>query len=239
MARAGCRARSMLERMTDEAQLNAHPVAGIDRTNGAVVVHLTGELDLYNAPEIRSALLDLCAEQPERIVVDLAAVDFVDSTALGVLIEVRTKLERRQAFLLASWARDPPRAHDLRPRPPSRRARHRRVRPGGAARGPELTAAARSRRCRGRRDTRPGCRRRRSADPASRERSPHLHHRLRKLAETERDADPGRIRRPPRHEERLREQTQGGRRYPLGTVVVKVATPPGKRWLLSWPPCVA
>ena len=24
---------------------------------------------------------------------------------------------------------------------------------------------------------------------------------------------------------------QAGRRYPLGTVVVKVATPPGKRWL--------
>ena len=92
----------MLERMTDEAQLNAHPVAGIDRTNGAVVIHLTGELDLYNAPEIRSALLDVCAEQPERIVVDLGGVDFVDSTALGVLIEVRTKLERRQAFLLAS-----------------------------------------------------------------------------------------------------------------------------------------
>jgi anti-sigma B factor antagonist len=92
----------MLERMTDEAQLNEHPVAGIDRMNGAVVIHLTGELDLYNAPEIRSALLDVCAEQPERVIVDLGQVHFVDSTALGVLIEVRTKLERRQAFMLAS-----------------------------------------------------------------------------------------------------------------------------------------
>lgn len=88
--------------MGDENRLNAHPVRGIDRQNGAVVVHLVGELDLYNAPDVRTALLALCAEQPERIVVDLADVDFVDSTALGVLIEARTKLANRHAFLLAS-----------------------------------------------------------------------------------------------------------------------------------------
>ena len=88
--------------MTDESRLNAHPVAGVDRLNAAVVIRLAGELDLYNAPELRTTLLELCSEQPERLVVDLAAVDFVDSTALGVLIEARTKLERRQAFLLAA-----------------------------------------------------------------------------------------------------------------------------------------
>jgi anti-sigma B factor antagonist len=88
--------------MTDETRLNEHPVAGIDRRNGAVVIRLVGELDLYNAPEVRSALLELCSEQPERLVVDLGEVAFVDSTALGVLIEARTKLENRQSFLLAA-----------------------------------------------------------------------------------------------------------------------------------------
>ena len=88
--------------MGDENKLNEHPVGGIERLNGVVVVRLVGELDLYNAPEVRTALLEVCAEQPERLVVDLGEVDFVDSTALGVLIEARTKLENRQAFLLAS-----------------------------------------------------------------------------------------------------------------------------------------
>lgn len=88
--------------MGDETRLNEHPVGAIDRRNGAIVVRLVGELDLYNAPEIRAALLDVCAEQPERVVVDLAEVDFVDSTALGVLIEARTKLSNRASFFLAS-----------------------------------------------------------------------------------------------------------------------------------------
>jgi anti-sigma B factor antagonist len=96
--------------MTDESRLNAHPVGGIDRRNGAIVVRLVGELDLYNAPEIREALLKVCQEQPERLVVDLAQVDFVDSTALGVLIEARTELPNRKTFLLAAPARETHRA---------------------------------------------------------------------------------------------------------------------------------
>ena len=87
---------------TETFSLNEHPVAGIERRNGAAIIHLLGELDLYNAPEVRSALLELCAEQPERLVVDLAEVSFVDSTALGVLIEARSKVANGRSFLLAA-----------------------------------------------------------------------------------------------------------------------------------------
>ena len=96
--------------MTDETNLNEHPVAGIDRREAAVVVRLVGELDLYNAAEVREALLRVCSEQPSRLVVDLAEVEFVDSTALGVLIEARSKLENRQSFLLAAPGRETHRA---------------------------------------------------------------------------------------------------------------------------------
>ena len=89
--------------MGEGSHLNEPPVKSVDRRNGgAVVVHLAGELDLYNAPDVRSALLELASEQPPRLVIDLSDVDFVDSTALGVLIEVRARLENHQAFLLAS-----------------------------------------------------------------------------------------------------------------------------------------
>jgi anti-sigma B factor antagonist len=78
------------------------PIAGINRNDGSVVVSLAGELDLYNAHEVREALLECCAESPNRLVVDLSSVKFIDSTALGVLIEARTKLENRRGFLLAA-----------------------------------------------------------------------------------------------------------------------------------------
>jgi anti-sigma B factor antagonist len=88
--------------MGEGTNLNVPPVKGVDRRNGAFIVHLIGELDLYNAPEVRTVLLELASEQPERLVIDLAEVAFVDSTALGVLIEARTALLNRQSFLLAS-----------------------------------------------------------------------------------------------------------------------------------------
>ena len=94
----------------ERASVNEQPVARIERRGAAVVVHLAGELDLYNAPEVRAALLEAAAEEPERLVVDLAEVDFVDSTVLGVLIEARTKLPNRRSFLLAAARRETQRA---------------------------------------------------------------------------------------------------------------------------------
>ena len=82
--------------------LRKHPVLGVETVGTARVVRLGGELDLYNAGEVRTALAGACAEAPERVVVDLGEVEFVDSTALGVLIETRTKLKNRDGFLLAA-----------------------------------------------------------------------------------------------------------------------------------------
>ena len=82
--------------------LRQPPVAGIERDGNSVIVRLSGELDLYNAHEVRDALLDECGRGPNRLVVDLSEVSFVDSTALGVLIEARGKMPNRRAFLLAA-----------------------------------------------------------------------------------------------------------------------------------------
>lgn len=88
--------------MSDETDLSEQPVAGIERRNGAIVVHLAGELDLYTAAAVRQALLDLCREDPARLVIDLERLTFIDSTGLGVLIEARSQLRDRGAFVLAA-----------------------------------------------------------------------------------------------------------------------------------------
>ena len=118
--------------MGDESRLSEHPVGGIERLNGAVVVRLIGELDLYNAPQVRAALLEVCAEQPERLVVDLrrGGLRRLDRSRRPD----RSAHQAREPPVVPAGlarARDPPRPHDLRPRPAPLRARHGRVCAGG------------------------------------------------------------------------------------------------------------
>ena len=78
------------------------PVKEVVSRDGAVVVRLAGELDLYNADAVRAALFEAASDAADRLVVDMAGVSFIDSTALGVLIEARSRLENRSAFFLAA-----------------------------------------------------------------------------------------------------------------------------------------
>jgi anti-sigma B factor antagonist len=77
-------------------------VAAVEEQDHAVVVKLVGELDLYNADEVRTTLDDVTARKPGRVVVDLSEVTFIDSTGLGVLVEARSKLADRKSFLLSA-----------------------------------------------------------------------------------------------------------------------------------------
>lgn len=82
--------------------LRKDPVVGVERQGDAYVVRLGGELDLYNAPQVRKALFEASSDSAERVVVDLSEVEFLDSTALGVLIEGRKQLANHRGFLLAA-----------------------------------------------------------------------------------------------------------------------------------------
>ena len=95
---------------SESATLRAPAVSGVDLVAGAAVVRLAGELDLHNADEVRRALSEQVERGVDRLVVDMEAVTFVDSTALGVLVETRAKLGRDTAFVLAAPAPEARRA---------------------------------------------------------------------------------------------------------------------------------
>ena len=88
--------------MSESAGSHDAPVVGVEERGEAVIVRLAGELDLYNAHLVREALFEVAGRNPGRLVVDLAEVLFVDSTALGVLIEARSRLANRPSFLLVA-----------------------------------------------------------------------------------------------------------------------------------------
>lgn len=98
-------------------------VESVERRDGGVVLHLAGELDLYNSADIAAALEEIAAESPARVVVDLSGVAFVDSTAMGTLVEGRRRVGP-EAFVLAAPGADVARALEV-----SGLAQHFNVRP--------------------------------------------------------------------------------------------------------------
>ena len=46
---------------------------------------ISGDLDLYNAGDLRSHLAPLAERERETLIVEMSGVSFIDSTALGVL----------------------------------------------------------------------------------------------------------------------------------------------------------
>src|SRR2546428_3644766 len=59
---------------------------------GDFLVALTGEVDLYTAPELKQELLRLVEEGAQRIIVDLTDTTFIDSTMLSVLLSTLKRL---------------------------------------------------------------------------------------------------------------------------------------------------
>jgi anti-sigma B factor antagonist len=56
-------------------------------------LRIEGEIDVATAPKLRTALTALIDGGARRITLDLAAVGFVDSSGLGVLVGALRKLE--------------------------------------------------------------------------------------------------------------------------------------------------
>jgi anti-sigma B factor antagonist len=65
-----------------------------DTDQGVAVVTGSGELDAFVADDLTSALRT--AAQTGRVLVDLSAVSFMDSTALGILVRAVRDVEGRR-----------------------------------------------------------------------------------------------------------------------------------------------
>lgn len=50
------------------------------------IIDLEGEVDVYTAPQLKQQIINILESGAKELVVDLTKVDYLDSTALGVLI---------------------------------------------------------------------------------------------------------------------------------------------------------
>lgn len=67
--------------------------------DGASIIDLQGEVDVYTAPELKQQIIDLLDSGSQRVIVNLQSVDYLDSTALGVLIGGLKRLRERNGSL--------------------------------------------------------------------------------------------------------------------------------------------
>ena len=57
------------------------------------VLSLEGEIDLHVSPRITAELRDLIKQNPEKLVIDLSKVSYIDSSGLAMLISAMQKVE--------------------------------------------------------------------------------------------------------------------------------------------------
>lgn len=61
-------------------------VVGVEQRGATTIVRASGDLDVATAPRLREQVIRLVSDGQRDIILDLEAVDFVDSTGLGVIV---------------------------------------------------------------------------------------------------------------------------------------------------------
>jgi anti-sigma B factor antagonist len=60
-----------------------------------IVASIRGEIDLHNSPQVRTALLEMLQRhQPTKLVLNLADVPYMDSSAIAVLVEALQRVKK-------------------------------------------------------------------------------------------------------------------------------------------------
>lgn len=77
------------------------PVISWRKENAALVAVVRGEIDLHNSPKLRIRLLHLMEETtPGKLILNLAAVPYMDSSGVAVLVEMLRRLRKTQGAVI-------------------------------------------------------------------------------------------------------------------------------------------
>ncbi|HHL71449.1 MAG TPA: anti-sigma factor antagonist [Bacteroidetes bacterium] len=74
-------------------EVSTHPVGN------AVVVKITGDVDLYSSPEVRKTIIGLTKNKEKNILIDLSQVAYMDSSGVATLVEGLQQVGRYKGTL--------------------------------------------------------------------------------------------------------------------------------------------
>jgi anti-sigma B factor antagonist len=69
-------------------------------TSSLALVSVSGEIDLYTAERVQRGIGEATAVGADTVLLDLSGVGFIDSTALGVIVQENKRLEGRGHALI-------------------------------------------------------------------------------------------------------------------------------------------
>jgi anti-sigma B factor antagonist len=72
---------------------NASPATPVPRQHHPNVLPLEGDIDLHVSPAVRESLNAIIKKKPERIVIDLSRVTYIDSAGMAALILAMQEVE--------------------------------------------------------------------------------------------------------------------------------------------------
>jgi anti-sigma B factor antagonist len=73
-----------------------------DRRHGADahLVSVSGEIDMFTAPELKQRVAAAIDSGAETVIVDLSETTFIDSSSLGILIGAHRRIEHRHGHFV-------------------------------------------------------------------------------------------------------------------------------------------
>ncbi|MCK6457500.1 MAG: STAS domain-containing protein [Phycisphaerae bacterium] len=63
-------------------------VKEIRRGADSTVVVLSGDVDLHQSPTLHAALVEVAADRPKKLILNLGQVQYMDSSGVGTLVEL-------------------------------------------------------------------------------------------------------------------------------------------------------
>ena len=70
---------------------------------GALVLTVSGEIDMHFATEFRKEMFDAFSSAPNRMIIDMAGIEFIDSSGIATLVEgLREAKAKSTEFILCS-----------------------------------------------------------------------------------------------------------------------------------------
>ena len=76
------------------------------KEKNATVVEVTGKMDAVSSPEFEKKLLELMGEGEKDFVIDFAALYYISSAGLRVILTTAKKLKEKEGKLLLSSLKD-------------------------------------------------------------------------------------------------------------------------------------